>query len=376
MEIVGVIVLVAWSLTFVGTLINLAVLRRLPVSDATTGSRVSIIVPARNEEASIERSVRTFLSQTYADLEVIVVNDRSVDRTGPILDGIAAGDARLRVVQGVEPSAGWLGKPWALQQGYENSSGDLLLFVDADICYAAEAVASMVARLRRSGAGMLSVLPHFEMRGFWENALMPQLAMTVLSFLPAWISNRSRRPWLGIGGGPGNLVRRDAYREAGTHVALQGAVVDDVGLARMMRRAGFRTEIARADHLVSLRMYRGLTEIIEGFTKNGFAAFGRSYVAILTSVILTPVFHVLPYARALTGDPVAIATVVLISLTRLVLFASLRYRLDSALLLHPVMTAVWAWIFLRSAWITGIRGQLHWRGRKYDATGTRFGGDR
>ena len=123
-------------------------------------------------------------------------------------------------------------------------------------------------------------------------------------------------------------------------------------------------------------MYHGLREIVEGFTKNAFAAFGRSYVVALTSVVLTPVFHIFPYVLALTGNPIAIATVVLISVTRLTLFASLRYRLDAALLLHPVMTAVWAWIFLRSTWITGVRGQLHWRGRMYDAAKTRFGPDR
>jgi chlorobactene glucosyltransferase len=376
MLIVAAIVLACWIATLAITITNLALLRRLPAATATIGPRVSIIVPARNEERAIERSARSLLAQHWEDLEVIVVNDRSTDATGAILEKLAAEDSRLKVVHGVEPGPGWLGKPWALQQGYEHSTGELLLFVDADIHYAPATAAALVSRLEVSGAAMVSALPRFEMRGFWENALMPMLAMTIFSFIPTFLSNRSLRPWLGIGGGPGNLVRRRAYEEAGTHMALKDAIVDDVGLARLIRQSGHRTEVALADHLVSLRMYHGFREVVDGFTKNAFSAMGRSYGLTLVSVVGTLIFHLLPYLGALAGEPISIATVAVITITRLILFASLGYPLGSAIFLHPVMTAGWSCIFLRSMWITGIRRQLMWRGRRYDSPAGRFGPDR
>ena len=270
-------------------------------------------------------------------------------------------DQRLRVIDGEEPPAGWLGKPWALYQGSLLASGELLLFVDADVFYAPAAVAAAVAHMQLRSPALLSLLPHFEMRGFGENAAMPMLAMFCFTFMPTWMSNRTRFAALAIGGGTGNLVTRDAYDRSGGHESLKDSVVADVALA---------------DDLVSLRMYNGLREVVEGFTKNSFAVFGRNYVLGLLLTLGSVVFHILPYALALTGDWINIITVLLISITRLILFRALRYRLDSALLLHPVMCAIWAWIFLRSIWLTGFRRQLLWRGRTYDARQTRFGAER
>ncbi|MGZ8832261.1 MAG: glycosyltransferase, partial [Thermoanaerobaculia bacterium] len=139
MQILGSILLAYWAFALINTILNLLLIRR---RTAAPGGElfVSIIVPARDEERSIERSVRGFLAQDYPAFEVIVVNDRSSDSTGPILDGIAAREARLVVVHGEEPPPGWLGKPWALHQGSLRAKGELLLFVDADIDYAPQAL--------------------------------------------------------------------------------------------------------------------------------------------------------------------------------------------------------------------------------------------
>jgi 4,4'-diaponeurosporenoate glycosyltransferase len=154
---------------------------------------------------------------------------------------------------------------------------------------------------------------------------------------------------------------------------LNRAVIDDIALARMVRQKGLPTRAVRADELISVRMYHGAREIIEGFSKNIFFAAGGSLVIAAVMLILLLLVHLLPYLLALTGDRTSVATVVLISLTRLVLFRSLRYRLDNALFLHPVMVLGWAYIFLRSMWITGVRKEVRWRGRTYDAARTRFG---
>jgi hypothetical protein len=232
-----------------------------------------------------------------------------------------------------------------------------------------------MAYVERRGVAMISLLPRIEMRGFWEHIAMPNLATMVFSVMPLWLANRSRLRLLAAGGGPGNLVRRTAYDAAGGHEALKNAVIDDVALARLIRGKGARTEMVVASELVSVRMYDGLRETIEGFTKNAFTVFGRSYAALACIIAYTLLVHILPYALALTGDRLALLTVCTITLTRIILFAALRYRIDNAVLADVPMVLLWVFIFLRSAWITGVRGELRWRGRRYDAAHTKFGAD-
>jgi chlorobactene glucosyltransferase len=376
MRALSIIVAVAWFFSFTRTLLHLRVIPRLRAGEVPLRTPlVSVIVPARNEGRVIEQTVRAWLAQSYAPFELIVVNDRSSDGTGEILHAID--DPRLVVVDGEEPPPGWLGKPWALHEGSLRARGELLLFVDADVFYAPEALQAVVAYQQRSEARVVALLPHFEMHGFWENAAMPQLPLTALTFLPLWLSNRTRIGVLAIGGGPGNLVARADYDAVGGHEALRDSVIDDIALARLVRRKlRHRTEAIRADDLVSLRMYHGLREIVDGFTKNFFFAFGRSYIAGVVALLFGFVFHLLPYVLALRGDPYAIATVALITLTRLVLFGSLRFSLLAAVFLHPVMILVWGYITVRSMWYTGVRRRLQWRGRTYDAAESRFGADR
>lgn len=374
MKLLSVAILIIWLLTLVRTAINVALVPRLRKGAAPRNAPlVSVIIPARDEERTIERTVRSMLAQSYPALEVIVVNDRSTDATGAILGSI--GDPRLVVVQGEEPPPGWLGKPHALHLGARRARGELLLFVDADVIYAPDAVAAAVMRLQESGASMISLLPNFEMHGFWEHVAMPNLALFVFTLIPLRLANRTRVALFAIGGGPGNLLRRADYEAIGGHDALKDAVIDDVGLARLVRRSGRRTEIALAHELVSIRMYHGLREIVDGFTKNSFAAFHRSYALALSFLLLGVVVHGVPYALALTGDWIAIATIAAIALTRVVLFAALGYRLDNALFGHLPMMAIWLYILARSMWITGVRRQVRWRGRTYDAKDTRFGAD-
>lgn len=376
MKLLELAVFLLWVLTLVRTLFNLALIPRLPADAPLDGPLVSAIIPARNEERALGQTVRALLAQRYRNLEVIVVDDRSTDRTAEILADIAASDSRLRIISGEETPAGWLGKPWALHQGSRAARGELLLFLDADVHYGPDGVAGAVAELGSTRADLISLFPNLEMCGFWENAAMPQLAMMGFTFIPTWLGNRWQTPRLAIGGGPGNLVTRTAYDLAGGHDALRDAVIDDIGLARLLRRRGFTTRLVRADAHVSLRMYHGLGEVVNGFTKNTFFVIDRSWLVALVSCIAMPLVNILPYVLASLGHPLSIATVVLISAVRVIVFRALRYRLDAAVFLHPVMTAVWGWIFLRSMWITGVRGQLHWRGRAYEAAGKRFGADR
>src|ERR1700737_4843060 len=256
MHLVASIILLLWVVAFVTTILNLATIPRLKAAARPSQEwMVSVIIPARNEARVIERTVRAMLAQRYGSFEVIVVDDRSTDETGAIVRAIS--DSRLRVVDGEETPPFWLGKPWALQQGTRHARGELLLFVDADVVYAPATLPAGVAQLESSGAAMMTLFPHFEMHGFAENAAMPMLGFFAFTVLPLWWSNRSRHVGLALGGGWGNLIRREAFDAIGQFEPLKGAVVDDIALGRLVRQHGLTTQAVLGADLISARMYAG-----------------------------------------------------------------------------------------------------------------------
>jgi chlorobactene glucosyltransferase len=339
------------------------------------------VIPARNEERGIEEAVRSHLAQDYPDLEVIVVEDRSTDGTAAILARIAGEDRRLTVVQGVEPPAGWLGKPHALAQGAARARGEFLLFADADVSYAPEAVTGAVALCAARGLDLLAFFPRFEMRGFWENVLMPYIPISYF-FGPAFLINSDAQRRFAAGGGAGMLVRAASYRAAGGHEALRGSVIDDIHLAIRVRRAGGRCRMALADDLVRVRMYRGFREIFDGFTKNIAYAFEGWLGAFLAlSTAFTFVASTVPalalVARA-AGAAVpardvawAALAVGLTVLARGGLALFLRYPMWAALT-QPVTAVVWAAMMARSLARRFLRREVLWRGRRYHASRAGF----
>jgi chlorobactene glucosyltransferase len=348
---------------------------------AECAPRVSVVIPARDEERCIERAVRSHLSQAYPDFEIIAVNDRSSDRTGDILAALALEDSRLRIVTGSEPPAGWLGKPHALHLGASAATGEVLLFADADVVYDPRTLGEAVSLLESERLDFLALLPHFDTEGFWESVLMPYVLGAYFAGI-GFLANIDWPRWAAAGGGAGNLIRRPVYEALGGHAELKDSVVDDVHLALRAKRAGFRTRAVRAEDRVSVRMYRGLFEVVNGFTKNiGYAlqGFVGAVLFVLTAVIT--LFWVVPpltLAAALLGAPVteqdaliAAAGFALVVAARLAAAAALNDKLWPAVT-HPIMAAIWGFIICRSLYHRIIRRRLVWRGREFDARGARF----
>lgn len=363
--------------------LNLFLLPRLSRAAPAPGTvppRLSIVVPARNEERAIEPSLRSLLTQDYPAFEVVVVDDRSTDRTREIL-GRFAGDTRLTVIEGSEPPAGWLGKPNALFQGAQAATGDLLLFVDADVVYAPETASRAVGVLERRRADFVALLPRVEVRGFWESVLMPNLECAVF-FGPAFLVTARRPRWLAAGGGAGNLVKRAVYESVGGHENIRASVIDDVRLATEVKRAGYATEAVLADDLVSVRMYRGFREVWDGFTKNlAYVLTGALGVVVALWVVAWTGLSILPPAvivAALLGAAIppgdlqrAVLAWALLVAARAGLSLGLRKPLWPALT-QPLMAAVWAGLLVRSAYRRFVRRTLVWRGREFDARNAGF----
>ena len=360
-------------------------MRRLPRAGRGLGDSalpgVSIVVPARDEALGIEAAVRSHLAQDYPDFEVIVVDDRSTDATPSILAELAAGHPRLNVVAGIEPPAGWLGKPHALHQGAARARGALLLFADADVRYDREALRDAVQMLQERRLDLLAFFPRLEMEGFWENVLMPYIPVSYF-FGPGFLINSDLQRRFAAGGGAGMLVRREAYRAAGGHEALRASVIDDIHLAIRVRRSGGRCRMTLADDRVRLRMYRGFRQVFDGFTKNmAFTFGGWSAAPLALSTVFVFIAWILPAAvlgAAALGAAVprtdvrlAVAALGLTALARSILAVRLRNPLWTSLT-QPLTAAVWAAITVRSLAWRFLHRSLLWRGRRYDARGAGF----
>jgi chlorobactene glucosyltransferase len=376
--------LVATVLAAVALPVNLGAFPRL--SRAARGlppgrlPRVSVVIPARDEAASIERTVRSHLAQDYPDLQVVVVDDRSTDGTAKIVEALSRGDSRVSVVAGREPPEGWLGKPHALLEGARVADGELVLFADADVRYDPRTLREAVAVMEERALDLLTFFPRLETRGFWECVLMPYLGVAV--FLGLGFLARVRRCPIAMGAGAGNLVRRRVYDSIGGHAALCDSVVDDVRLAVTVKRAGFRVAAFRATDRVAVRMYQGLRGVWNGFTKNVawvYSGFGGALLFVLTILLLAvsiapaAVFALAAVGLAIPSSDVVLAAAVFAStvLVRVALAAAIGDPLWPAVS-HPIMTAVWAGLMGRSLFQRFIRRRLTWRGREFDARSARF----
>ena len=244
-----------WLVPFL-TLPRLA--RRAPSLSAAlpvAGRLVSVIIPARNESATIGTVVGSILATTYSPLELLVVDDRSTDDTAAIVERMA--DPRLRLIRGEELPEGWYGKPWACLQGYRAARGELLLFTDADTRHEPGLLAQAVGALVQERAGLVTVSPRQRCVTFWERVVMPQIwFLLALRYHPAAV-NRATRPRDVIANGQFILTSREAYEKAGTHAAVRHEVAEDLALAQAFLRTGQKLHFAFAERLMETRMYQG-----------------------------------------------------------------------------------------------------------------------
>ena len=345
-----------------------------------SGRLVSIIVPARNEEANLPILLDTLLETRYSPMEILVVNDRSTDGTAGVVRGYAGRDPRVRLVEGTELPAGWFGKPWACLQGYRAARGDLLLFTDADTRHAPELLGRAVGALQAEARDLVTVMGQMICGSFWERVIMPIItALLAIRFHPT-VVNRARTASESIANGQFIPVTRESYEAVGTHEAVRHEVAEDLALAQLYFRAGRRQLFAFGLTLMGTRMYTSLAGLVEGWSKNVYVGGRRSFPDEPIRRALIPVmfglgalFWLLPpaaLALALLGvapgwlGPAALATGL----------GGLFWMLFDAGfginplygLSYPLGVLMTGWIFARST----RRGErrIEWRGRTYSAS--------
>jgi len=235
--------------------------------------RVSIIVPARNEGDHIEQTLIRLLRLDYANYEVLAVNDRSVDRTGEVMDRVAAtleAHGRLKVIHIDELPSGWLGKAHAMWAAANQARGEWLLFTDADVLFRPDSVRRAVAYAQAERADHFVLFPRLIMKSLGERMMIAFFqSLFVFGHRPWRVADPAAKDHMGVGAF--NLLRRRVYEAVGTYRALRMEVVDDMKLGKIVKSGGYAQRNAFGEDLISIRWARGAMGVVDNLTKNFFA---------------------------------------------------------------------------------------------------------
>jgi glycosyltransferase involved in cell wall biosynthesis len=345
-----------------------------PAKDAAC-PRISLIFAARDEEEKLPAALATLAALDYPNLEIIAVDDRSQDSTGAILEEFTRRHPRLRALHVTELPNGWLGKPHALQRAYEQSTGEWLLFTDADVRFAPDVLRRAVTLVKQRGVDHLTLFGDVEMVGFWEKVLITFFG---LAFHIATDPYRVSDPdsWTYVGVGAFQLLQRSAYEQAGTHRRLAMEVVDDMKLGKIVKQAGFRSCVGLAEDAVVIRWHAGLRNLVRGVTKNFFAATGYNLALAFVAAGGLLLLNVAPFVAVIFGHGwirVSAGAAVVIALclhsgVDLVMRVSPLYALT-----HPIGALLFCYMLLRSTVVTLWRGGVTWRGTFYPLEDLRRG---
>lgn len=370
-QLTGILIFLAGLL--LTALSNLWALRRLGDYPAPSSwPRVSVLIPARDEEANIGPCVRSLLTQEYPDLEVLVLDDHSNDTTGRILADLAAKEKRLSVLKGKPLPTDWLGKHWACHQLAQAANGELLLFTDADTRHHPHTLRHAVAALLAQDADLLTALPQQVVISWPERLLIPIIPWSIFLFLPLGLAHRLRLPALSVTVGQFMLFRRRAYEQIGGHAAVKDDVVDDIALGRRIKAHGLQWRLADGSPYIQCRMYHNFHEVYSGLSKNLFAVFNSNIFLFapiwlwLELVFLEP-WLVLSW-WVISGRPsiAPLPQLASISVASSLLLWIVTYRRFGfplyLALFYPITILLAGLVAMRSMVLT-LRGQATWKGR-------------
>jgi chlorobactene glucosyltransferase len=368
-------------------LLNLIDLKRLSKKSPARTPFISVLIPARNEERSIEACVRSVLMQQYPNFEVIVLNDHSTDRTGEILAKLQTEFASLRVISGTALPEGWLGKCWACHQLSNVATGEVLLFTDADTVHESFSLMHSAASREESGADMLTAVPYQQLGSFWEKIIVPLVHFSIMCFLPLRMVWQSRNTAFAFANGQFILFTRTMYEKIGGHESVRQNLVEDVWLVKKVKQAGGKVMVYSGIDDVRCRMYHSGREAWQGFSKNLFAGLNYNTAAMASVCLVNFICFIFPYIglgfdigldirfsseSLLTRTPERVSSMMIIVLQIVLalvmrVMIALKFRLPVLeSFLHIMSIAAFIGIAANSVrWIKSGQGAL-WKGRRYN----------
>lgn len=354
------------------TLVNLMAYRAPPPPGPGI-PRVSVLIPARDEEANIGAALDSVLASRGVELEAVVLDDGSSDATAEIVRARAKADPRVRLVEGAPLPPGWIGKQHACWQLSLAARHPLLVYVDADVRLHPDLLSRLAAFVERRGLGLASGFPRQIALSLGERLVIPQILVVLLGYLPLPAARRWRTdPRFAAACGQALAVTREAYDASGGHAAIRGTIHDGIRLARAVREAGHATDLCDLSRLATCRMYDNWADLWNGFSKNAREGMATPRALPVWTLLLGG-GHVLPFLLAPLAAALADGRALALCLLAMALAwaaagaVALRTRAPAlSVLLHPLgVTTVLAiqW----SALLAGRRGRpAVWRGRSYD----------
>ncbi len=338
------------AIALIITLANVINMRVVGLKGVTTISEsVDVLIPMRDEEDNVEGSLKSTLNSELLEASsVYALDDNSTDQTGKLIS-----EFKVNKLIGSELPAGWLGKVWACHNLSKAGSGKYLVFLDADVRLHPYAIASAITRMNKFGWDFISPYPRQIAGSFLEKLIQPLLQWSWLASVPLRLAEKFPNRSMTIANGQFFVVKRSAYEEAGGHAAIPGEVLDDLELARLLISKGFKGGVADGSAVASCRMYKTNSQLIDGYTKSLWKAFGGQFGTVV-AIILLFFTGISPYLGI--GAP---ATFIFLSR----FLAAIKTRSNPAYaFLHPISITILLYLIVLSS-IRKSRGTLIWRGR-------------
>ncbi len=368
-EIYSVVALVLSGLFLLLAVCNVIEMRgntKKPV--LTEGPMVSVLIPARNEEANIEKCILSLVNQTYQNYEILVIDDNSTDNTFGILEKLSRQYVNLRIFRGQPLKEGWFGKPYALQQLAEKARGEILLLTDADTIHVPTSVSWAASNVNKK-ADLVSGYVGQELVTFGEKITVPLMFMLTGFILPLTLNRLRKTAVFSTAIGQYIAIKKDVFLTCGGYEAIKDKTTEDIYLARYIKKQGYKTKFLDISDQVSCRMYEGYMKGVEGIGKNIFDFFGKNsfLLAIAFFGVLFFLFFPFPVLLSMIYEShpclsQMIWTNILYTLTWVVVFVDRRMNLFFAFL--------WPLLFLNllfmagRSWAKTVSGQgFEWKGR-------------
>lgn len=303
--------------------------------------KISVCIPARNEENNIGTLLNSLIHQEYSNYDIHVLDDQSTDQTASIVQTFISDNPSLNLHQGSEKPQDWLGKPWACHQLSKHADGQYLLFLDADTVVESTLLSNTVSAFKHHQVEMITVWPRQILLTFWEKSIIPLIYYALVTLLPSIYTYRNPRwmpkfltPYLktSFAAACGQCIafERESYYKIGGHQSVKDNVVEDVELAKQVKKSGFRMRMFHGVGAISCRMYSNEKEMFAGFRKNFFAGFNHSFILFTIAAILHAAVFILPFIIFIYS---------LIELNTILFFLS--SACISLILIHRLILSIW-----------------------------------
>ena len=330
-----------------------------PRAAGQINQKISVLVPLRNEEENAIAIVETLAAQeNLMDVEFLILNDNSTDKTLEIVTATSRGDSRFKVMQGSALPEGWLGKPWALEQLSQNARGEVLICIDADVRLSTKAIAAAIDSMHKHSLDFFSPYPSQVARTFGERMIQPLLQWSWLSSVPLALAKRSSNPSFAVANGQFFAVKKSALVHSGGYASIKSEVLDDMQMARVLLRNRFKGTVGNGALIAQCHMYSSWSELRNGYAKSLWKGFGGVFGSIIAIALLV-LTGIIPIMSAAMGSPfgwlafeaVLVSRLISAKITRANLFDSLLHPISSALLIYLI---IYSWL---------MRGRIQWKGR-------------